>query len=84
MIHIATNIRLPHKTLEALKILAAKERKSLAQLIREAIEKTYHIGGEEADIVPKDDPFYRQIGAWESGIKDGAVNHDRDIYGADD
>lgn len=81
MEYTATNIRLPRKTLEALKIRAAKERKSLAQLIRDAIEQVYHVGGAAAGVDPKADPSYRLLGAWESGIADGSLHHDRDIYG---
>lgn len=84
MKYTATNIRLPKKTIEALKIKAAKERTSLAQLIRDAIEIAYHVGTPEKGIDPKKDPFYKLIGAFKSGIKDGALHHDRDIYGATD
>ena len=83
MKYTATNIRLPEKTLESLKIRAAKERKSLAQMVRDAIELTYHIGGEEKSMDPKKDALYGLMGAYESGLADGAVRHDRDIYGAD-
>lgn len=77
----ATLVRLPEKTLRALKIKAAKDHTSLAQLIRDAVEVAYHIGVSEKGIDPKDDPFYRLVGAWKSGRSDGALNHDRDIYG---
>ena len=82
MDYTATNIRLPRKTLEALKIKAAKERKSLAQLIRDAIEVAYHVGTPEEQVDPQKDPLHHLIGAWKSGIKDGALRHDRDIYGS--
>lgn len=81
MKYTATNIRLPEKTLEALKIRAAKERKSLAQMVRDAIELAYHIGSDEKAVDPQKDPLQRLIGACESGLTDGAVRHDRDIYG---
>lgn len=84
MQYSATLIRLPKKTIEALKIRAAKERLSLAQLVRDAIEQTYHIEASEKTISPKDDPFYRLIGAWQSGRKSGARDHDREIYGGGD
>lgn len=82
MTDVATNIRLPRKTLEALKIKAAKERKSLAQLVREAVLQSYGIGEAKKGTDPRKDPLYRLVGAFESGIKDGAEKHDRDIYGA--
>ena len=84
MEYVATNIRLPRKTLYDLKVRAAKERKSLAQLVREAIEQTFHIGPAGAGVDPKKDPFYSLIGACESGTADGARRHDRDIYGVKD
>lgn len=83
MDYTATNIRLPRKTLEALKIRAAKERKSLAQLVRDAIETTYGLGIAQKGVDPQNDPFRWTIGAWSSGVKDGAKHHDRDIYGKD-
>lgn len=82
MEYTATNIRLPRKTLEALKIRAAKERKSLAQLVRDAIEQCYHIGTAGKGQDPKADPSYRLVGAWHSGITEGSTRHDRDIYGS--
>lgn len=82
MKHVATNIRLPAKTLEALKIRAAKNRTSLAQLVRDAIETTYGLGEGTEQVDPKTDPFHRLLGKWSSGRSDGSVEHDRDIYGA--
>ena len=84
MEHVATNIRLPRRTLEELKMRAIRERKSLAQMVREAIELTYHIGPAERGADPKKDPFHALIGAWESGSRDGARKHDRDLYGEAD
>lgn len=79
----ATNIRLPRKTIDQLKIMAVQEGKSMARLILEAIEKVYHIGTHlSADSSSKDDPFYKVVGIGSSGIKDGSIRHDRDIYGA--
>jgi len=39
--YVATNIRLPRKVLEELKIRAIRQRKSMAGLIREAVEQVY-------------------------------------------
>lgn len=78
---VATNVRLPRETLDELRVKAARERKSLAQLIREAIEHTFGIGATNRPADPARDPFHKLIGAWESGLTDGAVRHDRDIYG---
>ncbi len=81
--HVATQLRLPRKMLEELKIRAAKRRTSLAQLVREALEQTYGLGP-HLGVDPKRDPFFSLIGASASGISDGAKRHDRDIYGAGD
>lgn len=82
---VATNIRLPQKTLEYLKIIAAKERKSFACLVREALDETYGIDAKtKSKKTRAKDPFYRLCGIGKSGIKDGAVHHDRDIYGIDE
>lgn len=79
----ATNIRLPKKTIEALRIKAAKERTSLAQLVRDAIEATYRIGMTSKGVDPQTDPFAKLIGSVKSGDPHGAENHD-DIYLEDD
>lgn len=79
MKYTATNIRLPRKTLDALKIEAVKRRTSLAQLIREAVEATYGIAADAPARDRKTDPFYRQIGSIAGGRKDLSDKHD-DIY----
>jgi len=76
---VATNIRLPEEVLKALKYKAIEEKKSVNQLIREAIEMSL-----AADIQPKrhvKDPFEDVIGIAKSGIKDGSTHHDRYLYG---
>jgi len=81
--YVTTNIRLPKGMLKALKHKAAEEEKSTAQLIREAIEQVFikkerKLSRREF----KKDPFFKIIGICNTGIKDGSVHHDRDIYGA--
>jgi hypothetical protein len=76
---IATNIRLPEEVLKTLKYKAIEEKKSVNQLIREAIEEFL-----TSDIPPKKytkDPFESVIGIVKSGIKDGSTKHDRYLYG---
>jgi hypothetical protein len=78
-VNVATNIRLPEEVLKALKYKAIEERKSVNQLIREAIELAL-----AAPVQPKKhakDPFEGVIGIAKSGIKDGSVKHDRYLYG---
>jgi len=76
---IATNIRLPEDLLKALKYKAIEEKKSMNQLIREAIEISL------ADVSRSDgrekDSFEDVIGIAKSGTKDGSSKHDRYLYG---
>lgn len=77
--NIATNIRLPKEVLKALKYKAIEEKKSVNQLIREAIEKFLATA-----IKPErhtKDPFEDIIGIVKSGIKDGSKRHDSYLYG---
>lgn len=79
---VATNIRLPKRVLQDLKLRAVKENKSMAGLIREALEKAYGIRARERNAAElKKDPFFKVIGMVQDGIGDGSVHHDRDIYG---
>jgi plasmid stability protein len=77
--NIATNIRLPEELLKALKYRAIEEKKSVNQIIREAIEMSlaaaFHT--EERGT----DPFEEIIGIARSGIKDASSKHDRYLYG---
>lgn len=76
---VATNIRLPEDVLKALKYRAIEERKSVNQLVREAVEGFLGItpvtepGGK--------DSFDAVVGVARSGIKDGSMKHDRYLYG---
>jgi len=76
---IATNIRVPEELLKALKHRAVEERKSLNQMICEAIEMALH--GAPKSERPEKDPFEEVIGIGRSGIKDGSSKHDRYLYG---
>lgn len=76
---IATNIRLPEEVLKELKYKAIEEKKSVNQLIREAIEASL-----SAPVKPEryaKDPFEDVIGIVKSGIKNGSTKHDRYLYG---
>jgi len=76
---IATNIRLPEEVLKALKYKAIEEKKSVNQLIREAVEM-FLIVSVQPEKHGKD-PFENVIGIAQSGIRDGSVKHDRYLYG---
>ena len=81
MSFVTTNIRLETGAYKQLKLRSAQMRRSLAQLIREAVERTYQLpeprgrGGHRAR-----DPLFRVVGICRTGIRDGSVEHDRDIY----
>lgn len=83
MDYVATNIRFPRETLQDLKLQAVRRHKSLASLIRDAVEQTYGSlkTRRKASKSSQDKPFAGIIGICHSGIKDGAREHDRDIYG---
>lgn len=77
---VATNIRLPEEVLKALKYKAIEERKSVNQLVREAIEMSLAAAAAQPEKHIKD-PFEEVIGIARSGIKDGSTKHDRYLYG---
>ncbi len=76
---IATNIRLPEEILKTLKYRAIEEKKSMNQLVREAIEIFLSSGSGSKS--PEKDPLEEIIGIGRSGIKDGSSKHDLYLYG---
>ena len=76
---IATNIRLPEDLLKALKYRAIEEKKSMNQVIREAIEMWLATASQHEEA--EKDPFEDVIGIARSGIKDASSKHDRYLYG---
>lgn len=76
---VATNIRLPEELLKALKHRAVEERKSVNQMIREAIESS--LGSFPGRGEVETDAFEEVIGIGRSGIKDGSSMHDQYLYG---
>jgi len=77
---IATNIRLPEELLKALKYRAIEEKKSVNQIIREAIEMSLAAAPQPEE--HEMDPLEDLIGIARSGIKDASSKHDRYLYGA--
>jgi len=75
---IATNIRLPEELLKALKYRAVEERKSVNQMIREAIEISLAAASRPEGC--EKDPFEDVIGIGRSGIKDGSLSHDQYLH----
>jgi len=76
---VATNIRLPEDLLKALKYRAIEEKKSMNQIIREAIEMSLAAAPQPEEC--ENDPFEDMIGIARSGIKDASSKHDRYLYG---
>jgi hypothetical protein len=76
---VATNIRLPEDLLKALKYRAIEEKKSVNQIIREAIEMSL-AAVTQAEGRERDD-FEEVIGIARSGVKDASSKHDRYLYG---
>ena len=76
---IATNIRLPEDLLKTLKYRAVEEKKSVNQLICEAIETSLAAAPQPEE--REKDPFEDVIGVGRSGIKDASSKHDRYLYG---
>ncbi len=83
MDYVATNIRLPRQTLQDLKLEAVRRHESLAQLVRDAVEQVYAAPKPKTRLSKKHSkkhPLFSIVGICNSGVKDGSVNHDRDIY----
>lgn len=76
---VATNIRLPEETLKELKYRAVEEKKSVNQLIREAI--TEYLSAPPHLSEQGTDSFDEVIGMAKSGIRDGSAKHDHYLYG---
>ena len=76
---VATNIRLPEDLLRTLKYRAIEEKKSVNQIIREAIEMSLAVVSQSGE--REKDPFEDVIGIAKSGIKDASSKHDRYLYG---
>jgi metal-responsive CopG/Arc/MetJ family transcriptional regulator len=74
----ATNIRLPEDLLKALRHRAIEEKKSMNQLIREAIEMSLATVSQFEE--REKDPLEDVIGIAKSGIKDASSKHDRYLY----
>ena len=76
---VATNIRLPEDLLKALKYRAIEEKKSMNQMIREAIEMS--LAAIPCPEGAQEDPFEDVFGIARSGVRDASSKHDRYLYG---
>jgi len=77
MAMMRTQIYLTEEQREQIQRLAEAQHKTMAEVIREAIEE--HVI-RQASI---EDPLRNIIGLGASGITNGSVHHDRDIYDED-
>ena len=79
-----TQIDLTEEQRRQIQRLAELEHKTMAQVIREAVEE-YVIQRMDIESLRKasanpNDPLWDIIGLGDSGITDGSIHHDRDIY----
>lgn len=82
-----TQIYLTEEQRRQIQRLAEAQHKTMAQVIREAVEE-YVIKQMDTENLRKasvnpTDPLWDIIGLGASGITDGSVHHDRDIYDED-
>lgn len=84
--HVSTNVRLPREQWRALKMRAFEEGKSMGQVLRELLERSF--APQEASIkksaVKKRGSkgrFSSMIGLGASGVSDGGARHDEALYG---
>ena len=76
---IRTQIYLSPEQHEKLKAHSKKSKKTMAFLIREAVD-TYLIEEGKQPIFPADDPLFDLIGSADSGPEDVSANHDQYLY----
>lgn len=81
---VRTQVYLPRDVYEKLRQRAEKHKLTLALQIRAALED--YLGRVEAEeddgILHADDPIFKMIGLFDSGLGDLSVNHDHYLYGA--
>lgn len=78
---IATNLRIPAQTYQAIRLLARSRGQSIAALVREALAIHVETGGRGAGPAAGDDPFMKVVGIAVGGPPDLARRHDRYLYG---
>lgn len=80
-----TQIYLTEEQRRKIQHLAQAQHKTMAQVIREAVEEYVikRMDTENLKKVNPADPLWDIIGLGASGITDGSIHHDRDIYDED-
>lgn len=80
---VRTQVYLPQATYRALHERAEKQGLTLAVQIRAALDEYLRRvqSDDEGVILQPDDPIFKMIGFFDSGIDDLGVNHDHYLYG---
>jgi len=80
---VRTQVYLPQTTHRALVERAEKHGLTMAVQIRAALDEYLQRAqdAEEGVILQPDDPIFKMIGIFDSGLPDIAVNHDHYLYG---
>jgi hypothetical protein len=80
---VRTQVYLPQATYRALVERAEKHGLTMATQIRAALDGYLQRAQEEAEgaILQPDDPIFKMIGFFDSGVDDLAENHDYYLYG---
>jgi hypothetical protein len=80
---VRTQVYLPQATYRALVERAEKQGLTMAVQIRDALDAYLQRAQEEEEgvILQPDDPIFKMIGIYDSGVDDLAVNHDYYLYG---
>lgn len=75
-----TNISLEESQYQRIKDLAEREGKSISQIIRELIDESFHLEGEDR----KEDPIFDVVGMGHGGGTPAAKDHDEVLYGGEE
>lgn len=75
-----TNISLEESQYQRVKDLAEREGKSISQVIRELIDESFHLEGEDR----KKDPIFDVVGMGHGKGKPVARDHDEVLYGKEE
>ena len=80
---VRTQVYLPQATYDALVERAKGQGPTMASQIRAALDEYLQRtqDDDEGAILQTDDPIFKMIGMFDSGLTDVAVNHDHYIYG---
>jgi hypothetical protein len=80
---VRTQVYLPKATYRTLMERAEKQGLTMATQIRAALDEYLQRTSEddEGAILQPDDPFFKMIGIFDSGINDLGLNHDHYLYG---